>query len=993
MIAAFAVSCALAPQAASSAAVLAPERPYAAEFALGLAALEDDDAAVAATHFTAAGRLAPGAPLWPLYLAVARGETPTPPAQAHDAGEPWQFLDAQWMGNPHFAPGGARFSTGSSACQLWDTTSGALVAAITTSELLRVQWSFETSGRYLIGARFVRGQNDDLSELEVRSCASGALVGPVLPIGRWVARGVSATWTDTRFDTEHRSEDGPWYAVRRFPLDGGTLTVHLPEPRGIRGGTNELELHPDGRRALVRTNSTGIDGKQRCLTWLVDPNDPEPLAKHLGESWGRFSADGTLVVPSFWARELWLRDAEAGWALTAPDAVAETVDPRSDDIVAFAPHGRALFVASRDRFGSWSPHFETFTSTLPLVPPLDSLDWASVDQLELSILERSRVLLFRGHGGVAAYDLDGGTRLWALPDAGSPRYGRAPRADPERGTVLIEWPDDETRVVDARTGAVVLTPLRGHTGVRRVMSFAAAQETANEQGASRASAASLPPLECALVAATDGTLRTFELATGASLGRSSVHAGREVLGFALDDERAPREVFTWDGEGRVAGLALPGLEERTRLDVDPGISVRAVAAQHGVVALVDPTQDGGHIAELRRVADGATVVSFSLDAPPRFALSADGAHFAVVAGRRAIVVSAETGENLHDLSLAAPPLGEYSGALAFHGAKHLVLGFGTDNSFDSRTGVGVGVVELEHGALIAHHRARGLGVDSFGGSVGDIESMPELGRMAYSVSSSGLVYLLDDDGFIEVAEHDYRGGNASTLELQHVAGTDRVHCSGMSPSYARVFDARTLAERGRAPGAGLFELQGSPLQGFVLGRRSGRVVVLSGEELAPIYERQELTGPGTRVIRGDSFTTTRDADDSAWRDVHVTRGGDSQPLASFAAWLDDPLGLAAVTLAHVPTPPRFERGPERHVAAAGESHALTVDALDPEGALLGVWLLAAGRPPRFHAAAGAAPRATFTVDAEGPWPLEVELVAVSLTGLESKPWRVRITPK
>jgi hypothetical protein len=336
MIAVFAVACAVATQTAPSAADLAPERPYAIEFALGVAALEADDSAAAAAHFTAAGRLAPGAPLWPLYLAQASGEPPTPPALARDAGGPWRLLDGLWMGSPYFAPGGTRFATGLGGCQLWDTTSGALVAAITAPELLRVQWSFESSGRYIIGARFGRGQNDDLAELEVRASATGALVGPMLPIGRWVARGVRATWTDTSFDAAHRSEDGPWYAVRRFPLEGGTLIVHLPEPRGIRGGTNELELRADGRRALVRTYSTGIDGKQRCLTWLVDPDDPEPLARHLGESWGRFSADGTLVLPSFGDEELWMLDAESGRAFSAPDTVAETGDPRSDDIVAFA---------------------------------------------------------------------------------------------------------------------------------------------------------------------------------------------------------------------------------------------------------------------------------------------------------------------------------------------------------------------------------------------------------------------------------------------------------------------------------------------------------------------------------------------------------------------------------------------------------------------------------------------------------------------------------
>jgi hypothetical protein len=990
MIAVFAVACAVATQTAPSAADLAPERPYAIEFALGVAALEADDSAAAAAHFTAAGRLAPGAPLWPLYLAQASGEPPTPPALARDAGGPWRLLDGLWMGSPYFAPGGTRFATGLGGCQLWDTTSGALVAAITAPELLRVQWSFESSGRYIIGARFGRGQNDDLAELEVRASATGALVGPMLPIGRWVARGVRATWTDTSFDAAHRSEDGPWYAVRRFPLEGGTLIVHLPEPRGIRGGTDELELRAVGRRALVRTYSTGIDGKHRRLTWLVDPNEPEPLAKHLGASWGRFSADGTLVLPSFGDEELWVLDAESGRALSVPDLLAETGDPHSDDIVAFAAHGRALFVASRDRVGLWSPHLGTFTTTLPLVPPLDSLDWASEDELELSVLQGSRVLLFRRYGGVAAYDLDSGARLWTRPDVGHRRYDRPPGADSESGLVLIEWPDDETRVVDARTGAVVLTPRRGATEVSRVMSFTVAQETAPAPGTTEETVASRPPLECALVACKDGTLRSFELATGASLGRSAVHAGREVLGFELDDPRAAREVCTWDAEGRVVRLALPGLEERTRLDVDPGVTVGAVVAQHGMVAVVRVLENGQHTAELRRIDDGATVRSFELDEVPRMVVSDDGARIAMVAGRRMIITSTVTGATLHDVTLAAPPFGQFTGAVAFHGAAHIVLGFGTSEFMGNIAGVGIVFVELGTGAIVAHHRARGLGVDTGGGWVGDIDSMPELERLAYSVSPSGLVYLLDAAGFAEVAEHDFSGGNAGTLDLCQVPGSERLYCSGMAANRAHVFDARTLGVLAKEPVEGSYDLQESPHRGFVIGRRSGRVVVLTAEDLATTYERQELTGPGTRLVRGDSFTTTRDADVSAWRDVHVTRGGESRPLASFAAWLDDPLGLAHVPLAHLPTPPRFERGPERHVAASGESHALTIDALDPEGALLGVWVLATDRAPQFLATAGAAPRASFTTSVTGPWPLDVELFAVSRMGLESNPWRVRI---
>jgi len=773
MIAALAL--ALVTQAVPSPVGLAAVRPYAAEFALGVAAHLAGDADAAATHFRAAGKLAPGAPLWPLYLALTRGEAPSPPTLERDAGGPWQLVDVVSMYRPRFAPGGACFATGASGrISLWDATGGALVALITAPEWQPIAWSFETSGRYLLGARYGRGQSDVLSELEVRLRASGALASPTLPIGRWVAREVSASWTNAPFQAAHRSEDGPWFAVRRFPLEGGTLTVHLPEPRGTGGGTNVLELRTDGRRALVRSNSTGIGGKGRCLTWLIDPSDAEPVARQLGNSWGRFSAGGALVLPSFLDDDLWVLDADSDKALTAPDAVATTGDPRSDAIITFAAHGGTLRVASRDRVGTWDPRSAAWTAMLRLDPPLDSLDLASQDRLDLSVLERSRVLLFSGDSVVAAYDADAGVRLWERPDEASARFAHPLLHDAERGFVLVEWPSGEVRLVDARTGDIVLTPRRGATEARRVTSFAVAPETALTLSATGEPVAAAPPRECALVAAAaDSTLRTFAFATGASLGRSSVHAGREVLGFAIDDARVAREVYTWDAEGRVARLALPGLEERARLDVGADESVRAVAAQHGVAAVLHAPKDDQHIAELLRIDDGVSVASFTLDAPPRFALSDDGARVAVVAGPRTLVVSTATGATLHDLSLGAPPLGEYAGAVTFHGAAHFVLGFGTDTFLDGVTGVGVSVAELATGAIVAHHRARGLGVDSFGGWVGDIESMQELGRLAYSVNPSWLVYLLGDAGFVEVAEHVYQGGNAAPLDLKHVVGTDR----------------------------------------------------------------------------------------------------------------------------------------------------------------------------------------------------------------------------
>ena len=131
------------------------------------------------------------------------------------------------------------------------------------------------------------------------------------------------------------------------------------------------------------------------------------------------------------------------------------------------------------------------------------------------------------------------------------------------------------------------------------------------------------------------------------------------------------------------------------------------------------------------------------------------------------------------------------------------------------------------------------------------------------------------------------------------------------------------------------------------------------------------------------------------QDCHVERNGSSHPLRYFDAWLLDPLGLAEVTLEHLPGPPLVDSGPTRRVRAATRTFTLRFSAQDERG-LVGAWVLAEGRPPRFLPSGEGLDTklfaAKFEAALEGPWPLDVELVAVGRTGLESKPWRVWIEP-
>lgn len=175
--------------------------------------------------------------------------------------------------------------------------------------------------------------------------------------------------------------------------------------------------------------------------------------------------------------------------------------------------------------------------------------------------------------------------------------------------------------------------------------------------------------------------------------------------------------------------------------------------------------------------------------------------------------------------------------------------------------------------------------------------------------------------------------------------------------------------------------------------------------MAPTRPAQRIRG-GVRIVDDG-------VDQEATRDCHIERHGSSHPLSCFNAWLADPLGLADLTLEHLPQPPRIASGPLRRMRADSTSTTLRFCAVDALG-LLGAWVSVSGRPPRFLRAGEAEPSrgpvgdneapersaddaephgptsAEFSVTLDGRGPLDVELVAVGRTGLESKPWRVRI---
>jgi hypothetical protein len=967
-----------------------PERRYADELRRGVAALAAGERATASAAFGAAGALAPEAPLWRLYLAVAeqREVTPRAPEPPPGGHYPWRFASDYENGAPRFSPGGDHVVGNRYRACIWDGLSG---ERISESTEYRRWWSFERTGRYLFGNRVAERDFKQLDSIEVRRLSTGEPACAPLRIGQRVSEGAIMSWSDDPFDAARAVGDGPWLLVRRVALDGGTLTAHIPRYVDVNDRNTRVELRSDAKRALLEYVRFE-DRVRRSYVVLVDSEDPEPLVTVTSE-WGgaSFSSDGALVLTGIWKGPLRVHDAETGAELAAPTGLQMAAVPGDPPRVAqpmpIVAQGGVLYVPSPEQVRTWDPRTGAWTRTVTLSPSLADFPQLAEDTPTLFVLERARALAFGSYHGIAVYDADSGKRLWSREAKGMMSWDGAWHESPAGSRIVLEGPGGLPLVLDARTGEPTVALHAGTTAAKSVVHFEI-DAGAPEDDASTAR-------EGALVAVANGSLRAFELSTGHSLGRSELHLGREIeavhVGVTGDATPMPAAV-TWDDGGRVVLWELPALVPRAQLDVEAGATIRAASVAAGCVVLTRAEVDGRTPVELRRIDGGELVTSVRIGSYIANAVSDDGQRIALVDAMELLVLDAWTGAEQVRIALTAPPVGKHEGACSFHGPDFVALGWG---SYDLHApGVGLDVYDLRAGVLAGRHQPTGFSL-SLGGWVGAIESMRDAGRLAYSISACGLVYLLEDRTWTKVAELDYRGGNESVLDLSHAPGSARLFISGMSGANARMVSTNTFEVRARESVVDLFDLCESPGGRYVVGLTSGRVHVLDGSTLARLYERQELTGPGARLIRSGKELVDLGVGPRAAQDCHIERGGSTHPLACFDAWLLDPLGLGRVTLEHLPQPPRVDTGPQRRVKAGATSVTLHFDALDERG-LIGAWVLAAGRTPRFlpiDAATDAKlSREEFSAILDGPWPLDVELVAVGRTGLESKPWRVRIEP-
>jgi hypothetical protein len=834
------------------------------------------------------------------------------------------------------APDGLSFLTRAST--LWDTLTGARVVT------LPGEHTFSRTGGLLVGVHRRPGDHGRIERLSVLDATSGELLAPSLVIGADLVGAPSIDWSPEPFDGLGAREDGLWYGVRRFAVAGGTLRVHLPlAERAIAHGVR-LVVRADGRRALLHYDATPHG---RGL--LIDPHERLPLATW--KLYGRdaaFTHDGASVV-FVDGGEVHSIDAEHGVSRRA--FVGLGLDGPHWRGLPFAVTSGSVFVAEGDRVFEFALARLDLVRDVNLDYPLAAGEPAPVLQVDL----HTRALVFGHLDTVAGYDLDRGRRLWSRSGT---LIGRAERAVFEGRFVLAHEPDGSVLTLDARTGASLASTRRG---VLRSEALAAFTVTDADTGA---------VFDGALVQTDDGAFRSFATADGTTHGRADLHVGRRDVGFDLARKRG-EVVTTWDGLGRVALLGLPTLTERARLELGAEVQVLAASTEHGVV--VARRNVSAVITEitLRRVVDGAVLATLELVAFERVAVSHDGARVVLLARARAVVLDLVSGATQFDVELPPTAAGAWSAA-ALLGKTQLVLGTGRA-MFEEAT-VGVRVFDLARGAFIAEHRTRAGAVDVFGGAVESIVPLPQPERLAYVIGPDPHLIVLDTADWRELATVAL--GDVG-YEVTAAHGSTRFALGGRLVDLASY---EVIARESLRGLHGVAEVEGGRA---VLGLEGGRASVLAGDPLVRRFVRQETARGGALLLTEDGRRLRYDGDLESLADVHLTRGGASVPLACFAALRDE---HGAWSLDTLPEPPRIARGPARVSVCADEAASLECAVFDSLG-VEALWVRAPGRAPQ-RAVVGEGGVASVLVS--GPWPLDVELVAVARTGVESRPWRTRI---
>ena len=911
---------------------------YRAVFDRGVEALEAGRGTEAAKHFRAAGEFAPGAPVWRSYLALAEGaEDPVAPQFPSIADRPWSVALQSQSDNAVFDSTGELLLSGRGTQALWDARTGERIATLThRSSEHGLFWKFDETGRLIVGVggrwspRFgsVRG-------LDVRDARTGD------PIDVPGAEDVAVT-RDTRFEwipTGQPPRDLTLGHVVDLPCAGGVLRCRVVPTR-----TNEDYLmRPDHERALLLYRQVPTELQ------LVDPKTGEPLALiQPGGARAWFSPSGNLAVSTNRSTsEIILLDAETGEHLSAPPL------PQDREYNAWGVGFDRDQVVIVDRGGGvlhWDPRAGAEVSRMQLDPP----PHAGVGVIAFA--DAGRVLIVHTFNWTQGYDTTTGQELWSVPDSGS-LIGDALASDGLRLTV--DSGSGAPEVLDVRTGEVA--------GGYSVHSILATRDVAV-----------LEDTDAALLTVSDGSLRRVDLESGATTAVAEEHMPTERIKTRLIDTE---HLITWVEGERLFLRNARTLEPLHSAELPEGSKVLAIAPD-GSQIILRTAADLLQVRTLEEVPQ-AFQIRAGREHPVSAAYSPDGSRWAAGYEGHIHLFDTRTRQPISDFILRGGKIRQPV-PMCFYGEDRLAIGWGWAN----RGLLGGSVYQLPGGQRITH-LVPTLTL-MMGGQVSRLRCDPDVGRITFSLVSTGYVASFNEADWSECWNVDYSGGNPSWLDLHRSGSSRRMFVSGMAPTNTRVVDVVT-GEILASDALDCYSLAGTSSDRFVVGERNQALVVFEGERFTELYQRTEGPAGAAWIVR-DGFQQRAAGGASELPDPrHLARYGVSRPIDCWDAWLHDPLALAPVSLNVLPAPPRISSGPPRLVEHLGDTIELELEVADG-ASLLGIEVETVGGEARFIPVAPKAGEATrqIKVSHTGPWPADVRLRAVNRSGVRSAPWRVRL---
>lgn len=843
-----------------------------------------------------------------------------------ESGVAWSPARATRHRHARWSPDGLSILEGDDPAALRDVRTGAWLQQLETPE-----GPGRSEWSFDASGRWLVRTNDHDQPMQVRDARTGEPVRAKLLAGLGAPRVARVRWLEPG-----RDEPVPGLGeVTDVPLAGGTLRVWTP-PRGL---AREFTFGSGGTRAFWHCR-----GEPGTLE-LFDVADGKRLAEaRLDCEVAGFSPDGRWLL-GLGPEQMVVLDAATGERCPGPsDVAASPLASRT-----FAVAGSRLFlIEGTGRVLEWDMEEQRAVREFELAPDFRSVTGGSVWLGSEPAVVRAGRLLVNGHQTLHVYDLATGRELWSSPDL-SGALGSALAPD---GREVLLWAGGRIRRVDVASGVasaeVRLPPEPGYGGVAL-------------DG------------DALLVSCSDGSLRRIDLASGSTTA--------EVLaaeaGGSEDMVRLPDAIATWSRGETLSVWSTPSLTLLARTDLRADERVLALS-EDGSRAVVGGWDGRPRILHL---ANGeASIEPNGMEGPGRAAtFSSDGRRVACTDPIEVGIFDSATGERL----MAWPHAhGRNVGPMTWYGDDRLVVGWGTQEDK-----VGLDLIEVSDGRRLAH-----LFLDSFyfGGSVSAIVADLERDRLTYSAVSTGIVASFSGPDWGMDWSLDFGGGNPSDLRLEHASPSRRLHVSGMMDSVPRIVERDTGAVLAAEAVHGLYDLHGSADDRFVFGRREGRLMVLRGEDFAPLYERGEGLDGSAWIQRGKAYALLPGPQGQRCS-AFLVRDGRSLPTDCWDAWLHDPLGLRPASLSELPEPPTVVAGPPRLVKAAGPSveFELTVSSTSE---VLGLEVEVPGRGASFWevAQAQAEGPVRLSVELDGPWPADVELRAVSRNGTRTAPWLVRV---